>query len=168
MLTKKNCCSKNVLILSEKSAGWNNASWLALDKRNCDAWRIVTLKSYKNSQNFTRLVQVLSSFNSIGQVRNSLPSVINRGLGLIWQTCAFLPDPKHHIIRINKGDNGWLFCQDEFAGSRNAERVNLVFQYYPGYVSIFCEFNSIVCGRVILGYFCFFNGWMQHCDLYPP
>ena len=31
----------------KKSAGLNNANWLALDKRNCDAWRIVTLNLIK-------------------------------------------------------------------------------------------------------------------------
>ena len=37
----------------KKSAGWSNENWLALDKRNCGAWRIATFYSYKNSKKFT-------------------------------------------------------------------------------------------------------------------
>jgi hypothetical protein len=42
--------------LTKKSAGLINENWLALDKRNCGAWRIATTNSYKNNQKFSRLM----------------------------------------------------------------------------------------------------------------
>ena len=83
-------------------------------------------------------------------------STIKRCLGLTYPAFAFLLNPKQDIIKIVYENYCWLFCQNEFAGSRDAKRVNLVFQDNPSYVPILCELNSIVCRGLVLGYFCFF------------